>query len=93
MNCPSCPGTMSIIANRNRRLMPVVWRRRRCLKCGKVVTTYETIEAVAQSPGNLIGKVDQALARVIGELAEVRSGLALTQQIHAEEGGDGDKHE
>ena len=84
---------MSIIANRNRRLMPVVWRRRRCLKCGKVVTTYETIEAVAQSPGNLIGKVDQALARVIGELAEVRSGLALTQQIHAEEGGDGDKHE
>lgn len=91
MNCPSCPGTMSIIANRNRRLMPVVWRRRRCVKCGKVVTTYETIEAVAQSPGNLIGQVDLALAKVIGELAAVRGGLSVTQQIHAEEGGDGEQ--
>ena len=90
MNCPECAGTMSIIANRNRRLMPVVWRRRRCQQCGNVVTTYETIEAVAQSPGNLIGKIDLALAKVIGELAAVRGGLSVTQLIHAEEDGDGE---
>jgi hypothetical protein len=60
------------------------------VQCSKVVTTYETIEAVAQSPGNLIGKIDLALAKVIGELAAVRGGLSVTQQIHAGEDGDGE---
>ena len=90
MNCPSCAGTMSIIANRNRKLQPVVWRRRRCVQCSKVVTTYETIEAQEQRPG-VLGELDLAMATFVQAVEQLRGQLSVEAQIvaSAEEGYNG----
>ena len=84
MNCPSCPGTMSIIANRSRKLQPVVWRRRRCVRCSKVVTTYETIEAQEQRPG-VLGELDLAMATFVPAVEQWRGQLSVEAQIAASE--------
>ena len=84
MNCPSCAGTMSIIANRARKLQPVVWRRRRCVQCSKVVTTYETIEAQEQRPG-VLGELDLAMATFVQAVEQLRGQLSVEAQIVASE--------
>ena len=84
MNCPSCAGTMSIIANRARKLQPVVWRRRRCVQCSKVVTTYETIEAQEQRPG-VLGELDLAMATFVQAVEQLRGQLSVEAQIAASE--------
>ncbi len=84
MNCPSCAGTMSIIANRARKLQPVVWRRRRCVQCSKVVTTYETIEAQEQRPG-VLGELDLAMATFVQTVEQLRGQLSVEAQIVASE--------
>ncbi len=90
MNCPACSGTMSIIANRARKLQPVVWRRRRCVQCSKVVTTYETIEAQEQRPG-VLGELDVAMATFVQAVEQLRGQLSVEAQIvaSAEEGYNG----
>ncbi len=90
MNCPSCSGTMSIIANRARKLQPVVWRRRRCVRCSKVVTTYETIEAQEQRPG-VLGELDLAMATFVQAVEQLRGQLSVEAQIvvSKEEGYNG----
>lgn len=90
MNCPSCAGTMSIIANRARKLQPVVWRRRRCVQCSKVVTTYETIEAQEQRPG-VLGELDLAMATFVQAVEQLRGQLSVEAQIvvSKEEGYNG----
>jgi len=85
MNCPSCAGTMSIIANRSRKLQPVVWRRRRCVQCSKVVTTYETIEALAQGQDTALGQLDEAVATFVQSVDQVRWRLAVEQQVEVSE--------
>ena len=84
MNCPSCSGTMSIIANRSRKLQPVVWRRRRCVRCSKVVTTYETIEAQEQRAG-VLGELDVAMATFVQAVEQLRGQLSVEAQIVASE--------
>lgn len=84
MNCPACSGTMSIIANRARKLQPVVWRRRRCVRCSKVVTTYETIEAQEQRPG-VLGELDLAMATFVQAVEQLRGQLSVEAQIVASE--------
>jgi hypothetical protein len=81
---------MSIIANRSRKLQPVVWRRRRCVQCGKVVTTYETIEAQEQRPG-VLGELDLAMATFVQAVEQLRGQLSVEAQIvaSAEEGYNG----
>ena len=87
MNCPVCPGTMSIIANRSRKLQPVVWRRRRCVRCSKVVTTYETIEAQAHNNESALSQLDAAVAEFVTVVDQVRWRLAIEQQVEVSEQG------
>jgi hypothetical protein len=75
---------MSIIANRSRKLQPVVWRRRRCVQCSKVVTTYETIEAQEQRPG-VLGELDLAMATFVQAVEQLRGQLSVEAQIAASE--------
>lgn len=85
MNCPACSGTMSIIANRARKLQPVVWRRRRCVQCSKVVTTYETIEAAAHQQDSALSQLDEAVASFVAVVDQVRWRLAVEQQVEVSE--------
>jgi hypothetical protein len=75
---------MSIIANRARKLQPVVWRRRRCVRCSKVVTTYETIEAQEQRAG-VLGELDVAMATFVQAVEQLRGQLSVEAQIAASE--------
>ena len=75
---------MSIIANRSRKLQPVVWRRRRCVRCSKVVTTYETIEAQEQRAG-VLGELDVAMATFVQAVEQLRGQLSVEAQIVASE--------
>jgi len=85
MNCPACSGTMAIIANRSRKLQPVVWRRRRCVKCSKVLTTYETIEAKAHEQDSALAQLDAAVATFMEVVDQVRWRLAVEQQVQVDE--------
>ena len=75
---------MSINANRSRKLQPVVWRRRRCVRCSKVVTTYETVEAQEQRAG-VLGELDVAMATFVQAVEQLRGQLSVEAQIVASE--------
>ena len=75
---------MSIIANRPRKLQPGVWRGRRCVRCSKVVTTYETIEAQEQRAG-VLGELDLAIATFVQAVEQLRGQLLVEAQIVASE--------
>jgi transcriptional repressor NrdR len=45
MNCPYCNSSQIIVANsRSTRGNTQIWRRRKCLSCHKLFTTYENID-------------------------------------------------
>ena len=44
MNCPKCGSNQTKVIN-SRPRDDTVWRRRECLKCGHVYTTYEITDA------------------------------------------------
>lgn len=44
MNCPYCNSNESIVIDkRNRKKTDYIWRRRKCLDCGKRFSTQEKV--------------------------------------------------
>lgn len=44
MVCVYCSSATRVSNSRHNKRANVIWRRRECLKCGSVVTTYESLD-------------------------------------------------